>query len=136
MTTSACVAKQVIVLEPNGRLTAETVDVFDQVVARRLREGCRGLIVEIKNGDYRGIASLGALAQTYTLGRRQGGRVVFAHVHGRNRELLRITRLLTVFEVYDSTADAERSFSGRHTDRPAEPAAVGGFVEQKQPRNG
>ena len=33
------------------------------------------------------------------------------HVVGKNRELLRITKLLTVFEVYDSTGEAERSFA-------------------------
>jgi anti-sigma B factor antagonist len=110
MITSACVAKQVIVLEPNGRLTAETVHVFDQVVARRLREGCYGLILDLQNVDYLDSAGIGALAQTYTLGRQQGARVVFVHVFGKNRELLRITKLLTVFEVYDTTTEAQRSF--------------------------
>ena len=119
MITPASVAQQVIVLEPNGRLTAETVHVLDQVVARRLREGCHGLILDLRNVDYLDSAGIGALAQTYTLGRRQGARVVFVHVVGRNKELLRITKLLTVFEVYDTTSEAERSFPV-----PASPASV------------
>jgi anti-anti-sigma factor len=112
MITPACVDNQIIVLEPNGRLTAETVHVFDQVVARRLREGCHDLILDLQNVHYLDSAGIGALAQAYTLSRGRGGRLVFVHVFGRNRELLRITRLLTVFEVYDSMTAAERSFSG------------------------
>jgi anti-sigma B factor antagonist len=117
MVTSESVGKQIIVLEPHGRLTAETVNVFEEVVARRLRDGCHDLILDLQHVDYLDSAGLGALAQAYTSSRRYGGRVAFVHVAGRNQELLRITRLITVFEVFDSMNDAERSFSGEPRDR-------------------
>jgi len=112
MVTPESFAKQIVILEPNGRLTAETVHLFEQVLARRLREGCHDLILDLQNVHYLDSAGIGALAQAYTSSRRHGGRVVFVHVFGRNKELLRITKLLTVFEVYDTTAAAESSFSG------------------------
>jgi anti-sigma B factor antagonist len=111
MVTPESVAKQIVVLEPNGRLTAETVHVFEQALARRLREGCHDLILDLQNVHYLDSAGIGALVQAYTSSRGQGGRVVFVHVAGKNKELLRITRLLTVFEVYDTTTAAERSFA-------------------------
>ena len=33
------------------------------------------------------------------------------HVFGRNLQLLKVTKLLTVFEVYASTLEARRSFA-------------------------
>jgi len=36
---------------------------------------------------------------------------VLVRVAGKNRELLTITKLLTVFDVYETTLDAERSFA-------------------------
>ena len=113
MVTPESVANQIVILEPNGRLTAETVHVFEQVVARRLREGCHDLILDLQNIHYLDSAGIGALAHAYTSSRRRGGRLVFVHVFGKNKELLRITKLLTVFEVYDTTIAAERSFALR-----------------------
>jgi anti-anti-sigma factor len=103
-------AGRIIILEPHGRLTAETADLFTHAVAERLGDGCRDLILDLQNVRYLDSAGLGALAHAYTSSRRCGGRLVFVHVFGKNEELLRITRLLTVFQVYDTTIEAERSF--------------------------
>src|SRR5438876_402567 len=106
------VGNHVVILEPNGRLTAETVETFAKAVARRLREGRNDLILDLRKVNYLDSAGLGALAHAYTASRRRGGRVVFVNVFGKNKELLRITKLLTVFEVYETTSEAERSFAG------------------------
>lgn len=105
------IGKQIIVLEPNGRLTAETVHVFAQAVARRIEDGCHDLILDLQHVSYLDSAGLGALAHAYKSTRRHGGRLVFVNVHGKNKELLRITKLLTVFDVYETTTEAERSFA-------------------------
>jgi anti-sigma B factor antagonist len=111
MVTAEYVDNHVVILEPNGRLTAETVHVFEQAVARRLREGSPDLILDLQHVNYLDSAGIGALAHAYTSSRRRGGRLVFVHVFGKNKELLRITRLLTVFEVYETRTEAERSFT-------------------------
>ena len=111
MVASEPAAHQIVVLEPDGRLTAETVHLFTEAVAGRLRDGCHHLILDLQHVSYLDSAGIGALAQAYTSSRQRGGRAVFVHVFGRNRELLRITKLLTVFEVYDTTSDARRSFT-------------------------
>ena len=111
MGTAESAVNQVVILEPNGRLTAETVHIFEQVLARRQGEGCRDMILDLQNIHYMDSAGIGALAHAYTSSHRRGGRVVFVHVAGRNRELLRITKLLTVFEVYDTTTEAKHSFA-------------------------
>jgi anti-sigma B factor antagonist len=110
MVTAERIGHNLVILEPAGRLTAETVDMFARAVATRLHEGCHNLILDLRNVNYLDSAGLGALAQAYTSCRRRGGRVVFVNVRGKNKELLRVTKLLTVFEVYDTTTEAEGSF--------------------------
>jgi len=53
-------------------------------------------------------AGLGALVHAVTSARHLAARIVLVRVSGRNRDLL-TTNLAAVFEVFDSTAAAERS---------------------------
>ena len=49
--------------------------------------------------------------RTYTTVTKQGGSLKLANLTTRITDLLSITKLLTVFDTYDSEADAVRSFS-------------------------
>ena len=110
MKISEYVGNNIVILEPHGRLTMETLQYFRRAVARRVEQGWTGLIVDLHNIDYIDSAGLGALAAAYTSCKRRGTRLVLVRVYGRNRELLRVTKLLTVFDVYDTTLEAERGF--------------------------
>jgi anti-anti-sigma factor len=122
MVTAEPVGTQLAILEPDGRLTAETVDEFTQTVSKWLGRGWHDLILDLQYVNYMDSAGIGALARTYLSCQRRGGRAVFVHVVGKNRELLRVTKLLTVFEVYDSTSEAKRSF---HRGSPVPPVSAG-----------
>jgi anti-anti-sigma factor len=119
MTTVETIGDQIVILEPNGRLTAETVDEFRQAVAKWLDHGRRDVILDLRYVTYLDSAGIGALAHAYKCSQRSGGRLVFAHVVGKNRELLRVTKLLTIFEVYPSTIAAQSSFTGQREASPA-----------------
>ena len=108
------VGNNIVIVEPTGRLTVETAHSFNQAIAKRLSAGWHKLIVDLQNIDYMDSAGLGALIQSYTSSSLRGARLVLLHVTGRNRELLGVTKLLTVFEVYETTIEAERSFA-RHS---------------------
>jgi anti-sigma B factor antagonist len=105
------VGNNIIILEPHGRLTVETTEYFRRAVARRIDQGWNRLIVDLQNIDYMDSAGLGALVYAYTSCKRRGTRLVLVRVFGKNRELLKVTRLLTVFDVYETTLEAERSFA-------------------------
>ncbi len=119
MRISEYVGSDVVVIEPHGRLTLETIQFFAHAIAKRLQSGWLRLIVDAQNIDYIDSAGLGALVAALTSCQRRGGRIVLVHVVGKNRELLRITKLLTVFDVYETMFDAERSFV-----RPQETAVM------------
>jgi anti-sigma B factor antagonist len=105
------VGNNIVIVEPHGRLTMETVEYFRRVIAKRIDQGWSRVIVDLQNIDYIDSAGLGALVYAYTSCKLRGARLVLVRVTGKNRELLTITRLLTVFDVYETTLEAERSFS-------------------------
>jgi len=105
------VGNDIVIIEPHGRLTLETIQFFRRAIAKRIDQGWNRLILDLQNVDYLDSAGLGALVAAYTSCRRRGTRLALVRVLGTNRELLRITKLLTVFDVYETTLEAERSFS-------------------------
>lgn len=103
------VGNNIVIIEPHGRLTLETAQFFRNALVKRIDGGWHGLILDLQNIDYLDSAGLGALAHAYTSCSTHGMRLVFVHVFGKNRELLALTKLLTVFDVYETTLEAERS---------------------------
>ena len=56
-------------------------------------------------------AGLGALVWGYTSAQNQGATLKLANLTKRFRELLNITKLVTIFETYDNVDDAVKSFA-------------------------
>jgi anti-sigma B factor antagonist len=99
----------IVTIELSGRLTGETLEPFQQTVARHLREGSYGFVIDLQNVDYIDSEGLGSLIQAYTSCKKRGAPIVFVHVFGRNLQLLKTTKLLTVFDVYANRIDAHRA---------------------------
>jgi anti-anti-sigma factor len=111
MTINETVRGDVRVLAPGGRLTVETEAVFTTAVRKAFAAGQMQLVLDLAGVPYVDSCGLGVLAQAYVAAFRRGGSVKLANVNGRNRRLLTITRLLTVFAVFDNVEEAVRSFS-------------------------
>jgi anti-sigma B factor antagonist len=56
-------------------------------------------------------SGLGELVSAFTTVARNQGKLKLLNVTKRNRDLLSITKLLTVFDTFDSEAEAVQSFS-------------------------
>ena len=109
MTIAEHIDDTIVTLELSGRLTGDTLEPFRQAVAKRLREGGFAFIIDLLNVDYIDSEGLGSLIQAYTSCRKRGAPIVFVHVFGRNLQLLKTTKLLTVFDVYANRNDAHRA---------------------------
>jgi anti-sigma B factor antagonist len=120
MTIAEHIDDTIVTIELSGRLTADTLEPFQLTVARHLREGGRGFIIDLQNVDYIDSEGLGSLIQAYTSCKKRGAPIVFVHVFGKNLQLLKTTKLLTVFEVYANRLEARRSFASE----PPSPAAA------------
>jgi anti-sigma B factor antagonist len=73
-------------------------------------KGQKKLLVNLAEVTYVDSAGLGAIVHSYTAVTKQGGELKLVNATKRIRDLLAITKLLTVFEIFDSEADALRSF--------------------------
>jgi anti-sigma B factor antagonist len=100
----------VVIIQPRERITDESEPQLAEVVCTLLEAGPRRLVLDLV--DVPGMDSIGlaAVVQAYTSTRRYGGDLKLLHVSPRNRQLLTITKLLTVIEAYDSEDAVERSF--------------------------
>jgi anti-sigma B factor antagonist len=111
----------VVIIEPKGRITVETEAQFTEAIRALLEAGPRRLVLNLVDVTYIDSAGLGAIVQAYTTTRRRGGDLKFLHVRHRNRHLLAITKLLTVFEAYDTDDEVERSFDADYEESFSSP---------------
>jgi anti-anti-sigma factor len=115
MTIAEHIDDSIVTIELTGRLTADTLEPFQLTVARRLREGGYGFIIDLQSVDYIDSEGLGSLIQAYTSCKKRGAPIVFVHVFGRNLQLLKTTKLLTVFDVYGNRLEALRGVVNQPT---------------------
>ena len=76
-----------------------------------LQQGQRKLVLDLGNVSYVDSAGLGQLVQIHATTKSKGGALRLANVTKRLKDLLVVTKLVTVFDSYDSEADAVGSFS-------------------------
>jgi anti-sigma B factor antagonist len=105
-------AGDVTILDLKGRITlGEGDDLLKDKVNSLVQQGRKKLVLNLAEVPYIDSAGLGIIVHTYTTVSRQGGSMKLLGLTKRITDLLSITKLLTVFETYDTEADAVRSFS-------------------------
>jgi len=75
-----------------------------------LSDGQRRILLNLADVTYIDSAGLGALISSYTTARREGGSLKLVNLTKRIQDLLAITKLITVFETFDSEPEALDSF--------------------------
>jgi len=99
----------VVVLDLKGKITlGEGDELLKDKVNSLVNQGKKKVVLNLAGVDS---AGLGEVVRTYTTVSRQGGSLKLLHLTKRITDLLSITKLLTVFETYDSENEAVRSFS-------------------------
>ena len=102
----------ITVLDLKGKMTlGEGDETLKEKVNSLVLQGRRKVILNLADVPYVDSAGLGELVRTYTTISRQDGQLKLLSLTKRITDLLSITKLLTVFDVYDNEADAVRSFS-------------------------
>ena len=91
-------------------LGEETVALREKVKGL-LGEGKTKLVLNLKNVTFIDSSGLGALVAAHTSATSSGARLRLCNLGSGAKELLQLTRLVTIFEVSNSEADAVSSFS-------------------------
>jgi len=106
------VVGDVVVLDVKGRVTlGEGDELLKDKVNSLLVQGKKKLVINFAEVPYIDSAGLGEVVRTFTTVSRQGGQLKLLNLTKRITDLLAITKLLTVFDTYDSETDAVQSFS-------------------------
>lgn len=99
------------ILELKGRLTAgPEAGALRKQVSALSAAGTRNLVLDMRGVDYIDSTGLGALVMCATSLRKNGGNVKLLDLNRRNIELLVMTKLETVFEIFTDEQDAVNSF--------------------------
>jgi anti-sigma B factor antagonist len=101
----------VTVLDLKGKMTlGEGDELLKEKINAMLQQNRKHLLLNLEGVPYIDSAGLGEIVRTYTTVSRQGGKLKLVNLTKRITDLLSITKLLTVFETFESEKDAVRSY--------------------------
>ena len=105
-------AQGVTILEPKGKITIGVGDVaLRQAVQEALEAGARNILINLGAVSTIDSSGIGELVSAYTTVTNRGGKLKLFNLPPKVSDILQITQLITVFEVFDSEAEALDSFS-------------------------
>ena len=101
----------VLIVDCGGRVVfgEESASLRDTV--KKLIPDNKNIVLNLGGVNYIDSGGLGTLVALYTTAHNAGGSIKLANLTQRVGDLLQVTKLLTVFQVYDSEEQAVQSFS-------------------------
>src|SRR5580700_1878100 len=102
--------EDVLILTLKGQITFDDADGIRQKISGLAAAGHLRIVLDLKNVFYIDSTGLGALVGGYATLQRKKGAVKLVNPNKRNLELLLVTQLHSVFEVFDQLDDAVNSF--------------------------
>ena len=102
----------VTVIDATGRITlGEGASAFRDMLRDLANKGDRKILLNLSETSYIDSSGIGEMVSGFTTITNHGGQLKLVGLSKRVKDLLQITKLYTVFEVFDDEADAIRSFS-------------------------
>jgi anti-sigma B factor antagonist len=101
----------VTMLVCSGPITlGEATGRFRECVRSLLRDGARKILLDLGQVTYLDSSGIGELVSAYTSAVGAGAQIRLVHLPEKVYSLLQITKLVTVFEIFEDEPDAIRSF--------------------------
>jgi len=102
----------VTVIDAAGRITlGEGSSTFRDTVRDHIAKGNKKLLINLAEVSYIDSSGIGELVTAFTTVTNNGGQLKLLNLTHRVRDLLQITKLYTVFEVFSDEAEGVRSFT-------------------------
>ena len=102
----------VSVVALDGRIVlGEESNALREKVKSLIGEGKKKVVLNMANVTFIDSAGLGTLVAAHHSAKSQGAALKLAHLGSKFQEVLQITKLLTVFDVYNNEAEAVSSFN-------------------------
>ena len=104
-------AGDITVLDMDGRITiGEGSVALRSAIRRLLEEGKKHILLNLAGVGYIDSSGIGELIANYITVGRGGGQLKLLNLTDKVQDLLVITKLLTVFDVYETESEALTSF--------------------------
>jgi anti-sigma B factor antagonist len=101
----------VAVVDIEGRIVlGEESNSFREKVKGLLAGGKKKIVLNLANVGYIDSAGLGTLVATFHSARSQGATLKMTNLGSKFKEVLQVTKLMTVFDTYDNETAAIKSF--------------------------
>lgn len=102
----------VTVIDASGRITlGEGASAFRDTIRDLAGKGNKKLLINLSDVSYIDSSGIGEMVSGFTTVTNNGGQLKLVGLSKRVKDLLQITKLYTVFDVFDDEADAVRSFT-------------------------
>jgi anti-sigma B factor antagonist len=102
----------VSVVDVAGRITlGEGASSLRETIRGMVTQGNKKILLNLGEVSYIDSSGIGELVSAFTTVTNHGGKLKLLGLTKRVKDLLQITKLYTVFEVFDDEAEAVRSFA-------------------------
>ena len=104
-------AGDVTILDMSGKITiGEGSVTLRSAIRRLLEEGKKKILLNLAGVGYVDSSGIGELVSSFTAINKEGGQLKLLNLTQKIRDLLAITKLLTVFDSYDEEETALNSY--------------------------
>jgi anti-sigma B factor antagonist len=102
----------VTVVDAAGRITlGEGASIFRDMIRDLAAKGNKKILINLNEVSYIDSSGIGEMVSSFTTVTNHGGQLKLLGLTKRVKDLLQITKLYTVFEVFDDESSAIRSFA-------------------------
>jgi anti-sigma B factor antagonist len=106
------IVNEVTILDLKGKITlGEGDEALKDKINSLILQNRKRILLNLEDVPYIDSAGLGEIVRTYTTVSRQGGQLKLVNLTKRITDLLSITKLLTVFETFETEPEALKSYS-------------------------
>ncbi|MDP3024392.1 MAG: STAS domain-containing protein [candidate division Zixibacteria bacterium] len=104
--------KGIVILEPKGKIMGgPDATLLHDKLHEFISQGKKKVVIDLAKVDWMNSTGLGILISGLTTMRNNGGELKLANVTEKIQSLLTITKLITVFETFESVDQAVGSFN-------------------------
>jgi len=101
----------VLILDVEGKITIGKGDIaLREAVHKALDDGARKVVIRLADVSTIDSSGVGELVSAFTTVTNRGGKLKLLNLPPKVNDILQITQLTTVFEVYDNEDEAVASF--------------------------
>jgi len=99
------------IIKLDGKITIGSGDQqLREVITNAINGGRTNILLDLSGVTTIDSSGIGELVGSYTTVTNRGGKLKLLHLPAKLNELLHVTQLITVFEVYENEQDALKSF--------------------------